>query len=91
MQENKWRAARYGLDAIIIRDAENSEGPVVDDIHALLDRLEPTARTLGCTAELAGIEDILRRGAGYQRMQAAVTADGSGDLRAAVRAMLVTD
>ena len=28
---------------------------------------------------------------GYQRMQAAVAADGSGDLRAAVRAMLVTD
>ncbi len=91
VQENKWRAARYGLDAIIIRDAQSSEGPVVDDIHALLDRLEPTARRLGCPGELAGIEDILRRGAGYQRMQAAVAAEGSGDLRAAVRAMLLTD
>ena len=91
VQENKWRAARYGLEAIIIRDAQSSEGPVVEDIHALLDRLEPVARRLGCTAELAGIEDILHRGAGYQRMQAAVAADGSGDLCAAVRAMLVTD
>ena len=79
------------MDAIIIRDAQSSEGPVVDDIHALLDRLEPTARRLGCPGELAGIEDILRRGAGYQRMQAAVAAEGSGDLRAAVRAMLLTD
>ena len=90
MQENKWRAARYGLDAIIIRDAGTSEGPVVDDIHDLLTRLEPTARKLGCTRELAGIEDILRNGAGYQRMRDAVAADGTGDLRAAVRAMLVT-
>ena len=90
VQENKWRAARYGLDAIIIRDAGNSEGPVVDDIHDLLTRLEPTARKLGCTRELAGIEDILRNGACYQRMRDAVAADGTGDLRAAVRAMLVT-
>ena len=31
VQENKWRAARYGLDAIIIRDADNTEVHVVDD------------------------------------------------------------
>ena len=57
--------------------------------------LEPTARALGCTRELAGILDILADGAGYQRMRAAVEADGVGgaespdDLRGAVRAMLV--
>ena len=89
VQENKWRAARYGLDAIIIRDARSAEGPVVDDIHALLDRLDPVARRLGCTRELAGIADILRRGAGYQRMREALDADPDHDLRAAVRAMLV--
>ncbi|TQM61995.1 glutamate--cysteine ligase [Humibacillus xanthopallidus] len=89
VQENKWRAARYGLDAIIIRDAANREGPVVDDICDLLTQLEPTARTLGCSAELAGVEDILRGGAGYLRMRDAVAADARGDLRAAVRAMLV--
>ncbi|WP_256796326.1 glutamate--cysteine ligase [Terrabacter sp. Ter38] len=91
VQENKWRAARYGLDAIIIRDADNTEVHVVDDIHDLLEQLQPAARRLGCTRELAGVEDILRDGAGYQRMRAAVTGDGTGDLRAAVRAMLVSD
>jgi carboxylate-amine ligase len=89
VQENKWRAARYGLDAIIIRDAANREGPVVDDIRDLLTRLEPTARALGCARELAGVEDLLQGGAGYLRMRDAVAADGTGDLRAAVRAMLV--
>ena len=95
VQENKWRAARYGLDAIIIRDADNTEVHVVDDIRALVAHLEPTAAALGCTRELAGILDILADGAGYQRMRAAVEADGAGgaespdDLRGAVRAMLV--
>ena len=36
VQENKWRAARYGLDAIIIRDTDNTEAHVVDDIKELL-------------------------------------------------------
>ncbi|MEW1955548.1 glutamate--cysteine ligase [Terrabacter sp. NPDC080008] len=90
VQENKWRAARYGLDAIVIRDADNTEVHVVDDIHDLLEQLQPTASRLGCTRELAGIEDILRDGAGYQRMREAVAAEGAGDLRAAVKAMLVT-
>lgn len=60
-------------------------------MRALLDRLEPVARRIGCASELAGVEDILRRGAGYQRMREAVTADPQGDRRAAVRATLVTD
>ena len=46
VQENKWRAARYGLDAIIIRDADNTEVHVVDDIKraagaARADRARP--------------------------------------------------
>jgi glutamate---cysteine ligase / carboxylate-amine ligase len=89
VQENKWRAARYGLDAIIIRDSDNTEVHVVDDINELLGRLEPTARTLGCTRELAGVTDILDAGAGYQRMRAAAEADGAIDLQAAVREMVV--
>jgi carboxylate-amine ligase len=89
VQENKWRAARYGLDAIIIRDVDNTEVHVVDDIRDLLTTLEPTARDLRCSRELTGVEDLLRDGAGYQRMRAAVRQNQTGDLRAAVRAMVV--
>ena len=32
VQENKWRAARYGLDAIIILDADSNEGLITDDL-----------------------------------------------------------
>ncbi len=88
VRENKWRAARYGLDAIVILDAASREGPVVDDIHRLLDVLDPVAGRLGCRSELAGIARILSDGAGYQRQRAAVAAAG-GDLGAAIRAMVV--
>ncbi|MEI2731049.1 MAG: glutamate--cysteine ligase [Dermatophilaceae bacterium] len=88
VQENKWRAARYGLDAIVILDANSREGDVVEDIYDLLERLTPVARRLGCVPELAGIERILADGAGYQRQRSAV-AQAGGDLAAAVRAMTV--
>jgi len=83
VQENKWRAARYGLDAIIILDAEGNEQLVTEHLRGTLARLEPVAARLGCSAELADVEKIIRRGAGYQR-QRRVAAEHGGDLRAVV-------
>ncbi|MBM6399270.1 glutamate--cysteine ligase [Phycicoccus sonneratiae] len=90
VQENKWRAARYGLDAIIVADARSREVKVVEDVLTLLDRLEPVARRLGCVDELRGVEGLARGGAGYLRMRHAAQEAG-GDLRAAVRAALVPE
>ncbi|MEY1677414.1 glutamate--cysteine ligase [Gordonia sp. ABKF26] len=70
VQENKWRAARYGLDAIVILDADCTEKLVTDDLAALLERLEPIARELDCVDELAGVERIMAQGASYQRQRA---------------------
>ncbi len=83
VQENKWRAARYGLDAIIILDAAGNEQLVTEHLRATLRRLEPVAAKLGCSAELADVENIIQRGAGYQR-QRRVAAEAGGDLRAVV-------
>ncbi|QCB96780.1 glutamate--cysteine ligase [Arthrobacter sp. PAMC25564] len=83
VQENKWRAARYGLDAIIILDAEGNEQLVTDHIRETVARLEPVAVKLGCSAELADVLKIIERGAGYQR-QRRVAAEHGGDLRAVV-------
>lgn len=84
VQENKWRAARYGLDAIIIQDAASNERLVTDDLYDLLNTLEPVARKLQCNDQLAHVEDIIRRGAGYQR-QRRVAAAHHGDLKAVVK------
>ncbi|MFE0750768.1 glutamate--cysteine ligase [Gordonia sp. NPDC058843] len=70
VQENKWRAARYGLDAIVILDSDCSEKLVTEDLAALLERLEPIARELDCVDELAGVERIMAQGASYQRQRA---------------------
>ena len=62
IQENKWRAARYGLDAIIILDAEGNEQLVTEHLRETIQRLEPVAAKLGCSAELADVEKIIQRG-----------------------------
>ena len=87
VQENKWRAARYGLDAVIILDADSNERLVTEDLDELLNRLEPVAKSLGCADELAGVADIYRLGASYQR-QRRVAEDNDGDLRAVVDALV---
>jgi carboxylate-amine ligase len=87
VEENKFRSARYGLDATVILDAEGNQGPLVDAIAKLLVELEPVAQRLGCAAELAGVRDIVRTGASYQRQQA-VAAAHDGDLVAVVRSMV---
>ncbi|WP_309082131.1 glutamate--cysteine ligase [Zhihengliuella sp.] len=81
--ENKWRAARYGLDSIIILDKEGNEALVTDELYRILDRLEPIAKELGCSDELADIERIIKGGAGYQWQRKAAK-ENDGDLRAVV-------
>ena len=87
VQENKWRAARYGLDAVIILDAESNERLVTDDLPDLLNRLEPVAKSLHCADELASVAEIPRLGASYQR-QRRVAEEHDGDLRAVVDALI---
>jgi glutamate---cysteine ligase / carboxylate-amine ligase len=83
VQENKWRAARYGLDAVIILDAAANERLVTDDLDDLLTRLEPVADRLGCADELRSVEEIPRAGASYQRQRKVAEAT-AGDLVAVV-------
>jgi carboxylate-amine ligase len=87
VQENKWRAARYGLDAEIILDADSNERLVTDDLEQLLERLTPVAASLGCIDELAKVWSIAQADASYQR-QRRVAEEHDGDLRAVVDALI---
>jgi carboxylate-amine ligase len=87
VQENKWRAARYGLDAEIILDDDSNERLVTDDLDEMLNRLEPVAASLGCADELARVSSIYQSGASYQR-QRRVAEEHDGDLRAVVDALI---
>lgn len=83
VRENKWRAARYGMDAIIIQNAAGDERLVTEDLDELLAALAPVAEDLDCGAELADVRTIVDRGSSYQR-QLDVAAANDGNLRAVV-------
>jgi len=87
LRENKWLAARHGIDAQLIVDAHGDRRPARDEIAAILDELEPVAASLGCRDELAGVTAILEHGPSYQRQRAVV--DQGGTLTDVVRALTV--
>jgi carboxylate-amine ligase len=86
VQENKWRAARYGLDASIIV-GEDSVQPVREALRELVQDMRPTADRLGCSGELDLVEQVLQGGASYARQRAMAAASG-GDLLAVVDSLL---
>jgi len=87
VQENKWRSARYGMDAIIILDEAGNEELVTDAVGRLIEELKPVAERLDCTSELDAVRIILKRGASYQR-QRAVARRNAGELDAVVAALV---
>lgn len=76
VRENKWRAARFGMDAEIVVDNIRTLRPVRDSLLGLVEELMPTAKRLGCTDELGSIETIIDKGASYQRQRAAYAERG---------------
>ena len=86
VRENKWRAARYGMDADIIREDESTV-PVRQALLETAHDLRPIAERLGCAEELARIEQTVAEGSSYQRQRAAAAASG-GDLKAVVDSLL---
>ena len=67
LMENKWRAARYGLDGKLIDFGKQTEVPVRDLIREILDFVEKAADGLGATNELCHIEKILKEGTAADR------------------------
>ncbi len=67
--ENKWLAARYGLEAPLmdLKAGSRNRVPVAQLVRRRLGELEPHARDLGSEAELEGVRDILDKGNGADR------------------------
>src|SRR5919112_1189732 len=67
--ENKWRAARYGMDAEFYDAREDKTVPARDLARGLVERLKPHAQDLGCEDDLAGILEIVGSGTGSQHQR----------------------
>jgi len=87
VRENKWRAARYGLDARVIVDRDGSQRPVREHLRETMARLGGVAVDLDCAREFAGLEAIMTQGASYSR-QTMVADAAQGDLREVVHHLI---
>ena len=68
--ENKWRGARYGMDALVITSRDTDEDWIKTELQLLIDELTPVAADLDCVDELNLVREIIERGAGYERQRA---------------------
>lgn len=87
LRENKWRAARYGLDADIIVDDRGTVQPVKEALRDLVEQLTPTASRLDCVDELADVLRVVEVGGSYQRQRRVAEANG-GRLEPVVDSLL---
>src|SRR5439155_19272769 len=67
IMENKWRAARYGLDGKLIDFGKQKEVPVRDLIREYLDFVDDVVDELGSREEIDYIHEILEGGSGADR------------------------
>jgi carboxylate-amine ligase len=79
LDENRWLAARHGLEAELIDHVSAGRVTVRGLTESLLKELAPHAQELGCERELEGIGDLLRRGNGAMRQQ--MVFEANRDLR----------
>jgi carboxylate-amine ligase len=79
LDENKWLAARHGLDGELVDLPRWDRVPARELAHRLLDRMQDHCQELGSQAELEAVRDLLERGNGAARQ--VVVYEANHDLR----------
>ena len=79
IEENKWRAARYGLDAEFVDFVQHRTLPMRDSIHELLDFVDDVVDDLGGRRDLNYLRSLLQSplGTGADRQIAIYKETGS--------------
>ena len=83
IEENKWRAARWGLDGKLIDFGKRAEVPMRDLALELLEFVDDVVDELGSREAVEYVHTVLREGTSADR-QLAVFRE-TGDLKAVVR------
>lgn len=83
IQENKWRAIRYGLDGMLLDLGKQKEVPVKDLIRELLEFVDDVVDELDSRKEIEHIHTILDRGTSADE-QLKVFEESGGDFNAVV-------
>jgi carboxylate-amine ligase len=82
INENKWRAARWGIEAKLIDFGKEEEVPFANLINELLEFIDDVVDELGCRSEVNFVYQMLQQGTGADR-QLEVYRE-SGDLKKVV-------
>jgi len=72
VEENLWRAIRFGLDGKLVDFERECEVPAPDALRRLVELAAPRAASLGLQPHLDHVERLLGEGNGAQRQAAAV-------------------
>jgi carboxylate-amine ligase len=70
IEENKWRAVRYGLDGLLIDFGKQEQAPARELIGELLEFVAEAADIFGSHDDLDGVRRILREGSSADRQLA---------------------
>lgn len=62
IEENRWRAKRYGTDAEMIDETAGTALGFLDVLETMLALIAPDAQALGCEQEMAHLRSIVRSG-----------------------------
>ena len=84
LEENRFIAARDGMDAELISPDDECRQPVRDQVQRLLAACEPHAAALGCEAELEPVTAMAETTGAYRQLD---LARGSNRLRGLVAAL----
>jgi carboxylate-amine ligase len=88
LDENRWMAARYGLEAELVDHLDGSRRGMRELTAGLLQRLAPHARELGCAEQLDNVGDLLEHGNGAHRQQ--MVFEANHDLRELMAEIVAT-
>jgi glutamate---cysteine ligase / carboxylate-amine ligase len=86
LDENKWLAARHGLDGDLVDLPKRDRVPVPELARRVMDRVRPHAEELDSAQDFDALEDILENGTGATRQRKVY--DTNHDLREVVREMV---
>ena len=71
VNENRWRAQRYGFDRGLVDFGRGEVVPFADLLEEILGLIAEDAEHFGCTREVAHARIVLARGTGAHRQRAA--------------------
>ena len=70
INENRWRAQRYGLDEGLVDFGKGEVVPVADLVEEIIELVREDAETFDCVAEVEQAREIVRRGTSAHRQLA---------------------